>query len=94
MPTEPFDAGDRVGTYLLPRVESYGGFGCAVTFGLVKGSRKEAAHAHTLCLKNGPPSEIELLAPVYVGDVYQSADPQFAVKALHEFILICCEQEF
>jgi hypothetical protein len=92
MPAEPFDTGDRLGVYLLPRVEAYGSFGCAITFAVAEGYREEAMFAHGLCLKHGPPSEAELVAPIYVSDAYESVDPQFAIKALHEFAMICCEQ--
>ena len=89
---ETFDKGDRRGPYLLPRLEFYGGFGYAITFAVTEGDREQAARVHDLYDSNVSDLPEELVAPIYVGDAYASRDPHFAIKALHEFTVICCEQ--
>jgi hypothetical protein len=89
---ENFDIGERHGPYLLPRLEFYGGFGYAITFAVAEGDREQAAMAHRLYASKDVDTLEELVAPVYAGDVCTAADPHFAMKALHEFVVICCEQ--
>ena len=89
---ESFDLGDRKGVYLLPRFELYGGYGYAIAFSVVEGTRAEAVLAHEVGAADPERPAEALVGPVYLGDAYASSDPHFATKVLHEFVVICCEQ--
>lgn len=90
---EAFDCGERRGAYLQPLLQRQGG---APTGGRVitvnsAGSAALYSEIDEVVRRHGS-EELVFTPPIYAGDALDAGNPEFAIRALREFVTICLLQ--